>query len=65
MAHEPDIPRQSLADFHVAPSPHQGITGWGPQSTQSLSGYALQSGVQAVTPLQQSPPEVGTPVEYI
>jgi len=68
MANQPDIPRQSLGDFYVAQNSyqgHQGITGWNPQMTQSLGGYALQSTLQAATPPQQSPPKVGTPVKYI
>jgi hypothetical protein len=67
MANKPDIPRQSLGDFRAAQNSHQGhqgITGWHPQMTQSLGTCALQSSLGTTIPPQQSPPKVGTPVEY-
>jgi len=57
MANKPDIPRQSLADFHAAQNSHQGITGWEPQMTQSLGTCALQSSLQAAILPHQSPPK--------
>ena len=72
MVNKSNIPHQSLGDFHAAQNPHQGhqgISGWQPQmtqplGTQSLGACALQSNLGAAIPAQQSPPKVGTPVEY-
>jgi hypothetical protein len=67
MANKPDIPCQSLRDFHVPQNSHQGpqgIMGWHPQMTQSLGACARQPSLGVVIPPRQSPPKVETHVKY-
>ena len=57
MTYKPNIPCRSSTDSHAAQNPHQRITSWHSQTTQSLSAYARQSNWQAAVSTQQSPPK--------